>query len=265
MMIKAENIEMTFDADTALESTALRGVDLSIAAGEFVTVIGSNGSGKSTLLNILAGDIVPTGGRVLLGDEDVTFMPAHRRAARVARVFQDPLTGTCEHLTVEENMSLAASRGRSRGLRLAVSQRSRELFAERLRSLGLNLENRLGEEVGQLSGGQRQAVSLVMATLSESGVLLLDEHTAALDPRMASFVLSLTRRIGEQYNLAILMVTHSMKSALACGSRTVMLHRGQVVLDIGGEERESLEVSDLLHLFAQKSDTEADESQMLLE
>lgn len=263
-MIEARGVGVVFNPGGALETPALCGADLALGAGEFATVVGSNGAGKSTLLNVLAGDVAPSSGRVLLDGEDITPVPAHLRAAKIARVFQDPLAGTCADLTVEENMALALLRGKNRGWRLAVSSERREFFRRRLRDLGLNLENRLGERVGQLSGGQRQAVSLAMATLSGNRILLLDEHTAALDPRMAAFVLELTRRIGAEYNLAVLMVTHSMKAALECGGRTLMLHRGEIVLDIKGEERAKLGTPDLLRLFAEKSGGEAESDRMLL-
>lgn len=264
-MIEARGVGVIFNPGEVLETPGLRGVDLQLAAGEFASVVGSNGAGKSTLLNVLAGGIKPSAGKVFMDGEDITATPAHRRAKKIARMFQDPLAGTCANLTVEENMALAFSRGKKRGWRLAVSANRRELFRNRLLDLGLNLENRLGEQVGQLSGGQRQAVSLAMATLADSRVLLLDEHTAALDPRMAAFVLELTRRIGEEYKLAILMVTHSMKAALSCGTRTLMLHRGKIVLDIKGEERANLQTADLLRLFAEKSGGEEESDRMLLE
>src|SRR5690606_4905306 len=235
-MIRVEGLNVTFHSGTPMETRALRGLDLEVPSGQFVTVIGSNGAGKSTLLNALAGEVVPQSGRVVINDEDVTRWSAPRRSALVARVFQDPLAGTCESLTIEENLSLAAARGRRRGLRLAIDRYAREEFRARLRSLGLGLENRLGDKVGLLSGGQRQAVSLLMATLRPMEVLLLDEHTAALDPKTADFVLELTNRIVTEQRLTTLMVTHSMRQALDMGERTVMLHEGKVVLDVAGKE-----------------------------
>ena len=250
-MISVSSAEVVFNPGTALENRALHGVDLEVRPGEFVTVIGSNGAGKSTLLGVVSGDVPLRTGRVSVDGEDMTKVPAHRRAGQVARVFQDPLAGTCAELTVEENMALALGRGNSRGWGLAVTDPRREVFRERLRGLGLGLENRLSDRVGLLSGGQRQAVSLMMATLAPSRILLLDEHTAALDPRMAGFVLDLTRRVCEEFNLATLMVTHSMKDALSCGSRTLMLHQGGIVLNVSGAERKRMTAADLLRLFSE--------------
>ena len=264
-MIALNNIGVTFNAGDVLETTALQNIKLTINAGEFITVIGSNGAGKSTLLNVLAGDITPSSGAVIIDNFDITRMPAHKRAAKIARVFQDPLAGTCAALTIEENMTLSLMRGRRRGLHIAVSDKRREHYRQRLSVLGLGLENRLKEYVGQLSGGQRQAVSLVMATLSGARILLLDEHTAALDPRMATFVLKLTMQLSQQYQLAALMVTHSIKSALSYGSRTLMLHQGSVILDISGQDRQAMTVSRLLRLFSDSSGQEADDDRLLLE
>lgn len=264
-MIRVEGLTVTFHRGTPMETKALRGLDLEVATGQFVTVIGSNGAGKSTLLNAVAGEVVPQSGRILIDSADVTRWPAPRRSALVARVFQDPLAGTCESLTIEENLSLAAARGRRRGLRLAIDRRSREEFRSRLRSLGLGLENRLGDKVGQLSGGQRQAVSLLMATLCPSQVLLLDEHTAALDPKTADFVLSLTNRIVTEQRLTTLMVTHSMRQALDMGERTVMLHEGKVVLDVSGAARARLDVPDLLAEFSRLRGRELADDSLLLD
>jgi putative ABC transport system ATP-binding protein len=249
-MITAKNLHVTFGRGTPLEKHALRGVDLAIPSGQFVTVIGSNGAGKSTVLGALAGDVIPERGTVAIDDTDVTRWNTPRRAGLVARVFQDPMAGTCATLSIEENMALAAARGRRRGLGAAVGTRQRAGFAERIAELGLGLENRLKDQMGLLSGGQRQAVSLLMATLAGSRILLLDEHTAALDPSTADFVLDLTRRIVVEHGLTTLMVTHSMRHALDYGDRTIMLHEGQVVLDVGGQERAGLDVPDLLAMFS---------------
>jgi putative ABC transport system ATP-binding protein len=263
-MIEAKDIAVTFNRGTPMETPALRGLDLAIPAGQFVTVIGSNGAGKSTLLNVLTGDAVPLRGRVVIDDQDVTAWSPPRRAALVARVFQDPLAGSCADLSIEENLALASARGASRGFSLAVDRSRREAFRAQLRRLNLGLENRLGDRMGLLSGGQRQAVSLLMATLQPMKILLLDEHTAALDPKTAEFVLELTREIVAEQGLTTLMVTHSMRHALDCGSRTVMLHEGRVCFDVAGEERAGLDVPDLVALFARVRGRRLDDDSLLL-
>ena len=248
-MLSAQDLHLTFNPGTPIETRALRGMSLDIAAGQFVTVIGSNGAGKSTFLNAISGDQMVDRGRIAIDGLDVTNQPVWARAQRVARVFQDPMAGTCEDLTIEENMALAQQRGLRRGLRRAVKPAERDMFRERLATLGLGLENRLSDRIGLLSGGQRQAVSLLMAALQPSRILLLDEHTAALDPRTADFVLRLTSRIVADNQLTTMMVTHSMRQALDVGQRTVMLHQGQVVLDVSGEQRARMDGPDLLHMF----------------
>nr|UVT38085.1 Energy-coupling factor transporter ATP-binding protein EcfA2 [uncultured bacterium] len=248
-MLKAEQLFITFNPGTPIENPALRGVSLHIPSGQFVTVIGSNGAGKSTLLNAISGDLQVDSGRLLIDDEDVTRRSVWQRANVVARVFQDPMAGTCEDLTIEENMALAWARGGRRGLGRAVRHEQREMFRDRLATLGLGLENRLADRIGLLSGGQRQAVSLLMAALQPSRILLLDEHTAALDPRTAAFVLNLTRDIVAKYKLTTLMVTHSMRQALDVGDRTIMLHQGRIVLDVQGESRKGLDIAGLLAMF----------------
>lgn len=263
-MITVKDLRLTFGKGTPLENPALRGLSLTVNQGEFVTVIGSNGAGKSTLLNALSGEVLVDSGRIEVDGVDVTRLSTHKRAGRVSRVFQDPLAGTCENLTIEENMSLAIKRGMRRGLGSAVKTRYRERFREGLATLNLGLENRLGDKMGLLSGGQRQAVSLLMASLNPSSILLLDEHTAALDPRTAEFVLDLTKRIIHDQKKTALMVTHSMKQALEVGERTVMLHQGQVVFDIAGQEREGLTVSDLLKLFEKQRGIEVSDDSLLL-
>ncbi len=263
-MLKAESLFVTFNPGTPIENKALQGLSLTIPSGQFVTVIGSNGAGKSTLLNAISGDLFIDTGRIQVDDTDVTKMPVWDRATHVARVFQDPMAGTCEDLTIEENLSLALSRGAPRGLRWAVKKSMREAFRTRLASLGLGLENRLTDRIGLLSGGQRQAVSLLMATLQPSRILLLDEHTAALDPRTAHFVLKLTCDIVAQQKLTTLMVTHSMKQALEVGDRTVMLHQGKVVLDVQGEQRKGLDVPQLLEMFERvRGETVSDDALLL--
>ena len=248
-MLSAQNLKITFNPGTPIETKALQGLSLEIPTGQFVTVIGTNGAGKSTFLNAVSGDLSVDSGKILIDGDDVTKLPVWSRADRVARVFQDPMAGTCEDLTIEENLALAQQRGQRRGLRRAVQTSMRDEFRERLSTLGLGLENRLTDRIGLLSGGQRQAVSLLMAAMQPSRILLLDEHTAALDQRTADFVLQLTARIVEEKQLTTMMVTHSMRQALDVGDRTVMLHQGQVVLDVAGDERKGLDVPDLLHMF----------------
>lgn len=248
-MMRAKDLRLTFNAGTAIENKALRGMSMHIYEGEFVTVIGSNGAGKSTFLNTISGDIIPDSGSIEIDSVDVTKRNAHQRAGLVARVFQDPMAGTCEKLSIEENLALAYKRGQKRRFSLALNHHNRALFQEKLALLNLGLEKRLTDRMGLLSGGQRQAVSLLMASLQPSKILLLDEHTAALDPKTAAFVLELTRQIVEDNQLTTMMVTHSMQQALDYGTRTIMLHQGQVVLDVGGNERKGMTVRHLLDLF----------------
>ena len=263
-MLRANDLRITFHAGTPMENRALRGLDLAIASGEFVTVIGSNGAGKSTLLNALSGDLLVDSGSIAVDDVDVTRMAAWQRSSLVARVFQDPMAGTCEALSIEENLALAWRREQGRGLRFALNRELREHFREKLKVLDLGLENRLQDRMGLLSGGQRQAVSLLMASLRPSRLLLLDEHTAALDPKTAAFVLKLTSKIVDDGKLTTLMVTHSMRQALSFGTRTVMLHEGRVVLGISGRERSGMDVPDLLRLFERnRGETLADDALLL--
>lgn len=263
-MLRAQDLKLTFNPGTPIETRALRGLSLEIPSGQFVAVIGSNGAGKSTFLNAISGDQMVDAGSITIDGNDVTRKPAWDRAPLVARVFQDPMAGTCEALTIEENMALAMARGSRRGFRPALNRSSRELFREKLRLLNLGLENRLTDRIGLLSGGQRQAVSLLMASLQPSRILLLDEHTAALDPKTAAFVLELTARIVEENKLTTMMVTHSMRQALDYGQRTVMLHQGQVVLDVAGEERKGLDVPDLLRMFERSRHEQLDDDALLL-
>ena len=263
-MIAMTDIRVTFGKGTPMETQALRGVSLDIPDGQFVTVIGSNGAGKTTLLNVLAGETMVDSGRVTIGADDVTGWPTHRRAGMAARVFQDPMAGSSANLTIAENLSLAAARGRRRGLRRADSTALRATFRERLARLELGLEDRLDDPMELLSGGQRQAVSLLMATLNPTRILLLDEHTAALDPKIAAFVIQLTRDIVAEKSLTTMMVTHSMRQALDVGERTVMLHEGRIVLDVAGEERRGLTVEDLIHMFERVRGQELDDDTLLL-
>ena len=263
-MLSAQNLKITFNPGTPIETKALQGLSLEIPTGQFVTVIGTNGAGKSTFLNAVSGDLPVDSGKILIDGDDVTRLPVWSRANRVARVFQDPMAGTCEDLTIEENLALAQQRGQRRGLRRAVQREMRDEFRDRLSTLGLGLENRLTDRIGLLSGGQRQAVSLLMAALQPSRILLLDEHTAALDPRTADFVLQLTARIVEEKKLTTMMVTHSMRQALDVGDRTVMLHQGRVVLDVSRDARRGLEVHDLLAMFEKVRGEELADDTLLL-
>lgn len=248
-MIRIAGYTQSFNRGGVNAVRALEEVHLHVAKGEFVTVIGSNGAGKSTLLNGLAGMHRPDAGRLVIGGQDVTTWPEHRRAALIGRVFQDPLMGTCASLSIEQNMALAFQRGRRRGLTIGVKGRDRDLFVRQLGILGLGLEKRMKTSVGLLSGGQRQALTMIMATLSDPQVLLLDEHTAALDPKTARQILALTDRIVGAQQLTTLMVTHNMAQALAYGNRLIMLHQGRVILDVRGEDKAGLTVEDLLARF----------------
>jgi putative ABC transport system ATP-binding protein len=263
-MIQLDQVAVTFNAGTANEVRALRGVSLTLADGELVTVVGSNGAGKSTLLNTVAGVIAPERGQVVVGDRDVTSWPEHRRAVLVGRVFQNPLDGTAAGLTVEENLALAARRGRRRGFRQAVGSGERQRFGELVASLELGLERRLTAPVGLLSGGQRQALTLLMATLANPRVLLLDEHTAALDPGAAAQIERLTVQLATDQKLTTLMVTHNMQQALRVGSRTLMLHQGEIALDVSRDERAGLTVDDLVRRFQETRQTALVDDELLL-
>ncbi|MBY3487560.1 ABC transporter ATP-binding protein [Rhizobium laguerreae] len=263
-MINLQNIKVVFGRGTPLQKQALSGVSLTIEEGSFVTVIGSNGAGKSTLLGVLAGDVLASEGQVLIGNADVTRKTTAARAGLVARVFQDPLTGSCGALSIEENLALAARRGERRGFVSALGAKRRHLFRARIAELNLGLENRMKDRMDLLSGGQRQAVSLVMATLAGSEVLLLDEHTAALDPGMAEFIMGLTQKIVSERKLTTLMVTHSMRQALDYGHRTVMLHGGEIVLDVAGDSRRTLQVEDLIAMFRKMRGQTLDDDALLI-
>ncbi|PWU04325.1 MAG: ABC transporter ATP-binding protein [Verrucomicrobia bacterium] len=248
-MIILNDVYVSFNLNTPLERFALRGLTLRIHAGEFVTVIGGNGAGKSTLLHLLAGDIKATQGSLLIDQKNITSLSEPQRSKFVSRVFQDPLIGSCGELSIEENMSLAYLRGKSRGLKRALTHNERNYFKELVTSLDLGLENHLKIPMKHLSGGQRQAISLLMATLQPSKILLLDEHTASLDPRMAKKVMSITMKLVKEQNLTVLMVTHSMTQALEYGTRILLLQDGHIQKDITGQERESLTPYDLLKYF----------------
>jgi putative ABC transport system ATP-binding protein len=270
-MITFNNIHVGFNLGTAMETRALRGINIKIESGEFVTIIGSNGAGKSTLLKCLTGVASPQKGSITIDQTDITNWNTPKRAEFVAHVFQDPMMGTCADLSIEENLALAYRRGQTQSwkmrnsFRLALTHQRREEFRSHVAVLGMGLEDRLQDPIGLLSGGQRQTLSLIMAILSPMKVLVLDEHTAALDPKMAAMVMDLTRKIVAERKLTTMMVTHSMHQALEAGTRTIMLHQGKVVLDISGPERSKMTMTDLLDLFKKKSGTEVDDDRLVLD
>lgn len=263
-MLKLENIHKVFNPGTINEKVALDGLNLHLAPGDFCTVIGGNGAGKSTMLNAVAGVFALDGGRITIDGDDVTNLPEYKRAAYLGRVFQDPMTGTAATMQIEENLALAARRGKKRGLRIGITPSEREEYRERLKVLGLGLEDRLTARVGLLSGGQRQALTLLMATLKKPKVLLLDEHTAALDPKTAAKVLEVTDEIVQNEKLTTLMITHNMRDAIRHGNRLVMMKDGRVIFDVSGEEKKSLTVKDLLEKFSSASGEELNNDRMLL-
>ena len=263
-MLQVKDIYKTFNPGTVNEKTALNGLALELQEGDFVTVIGGNGAGKSTMLNAIAGVWTVDEGKIFIDGIDVTKLPEHKRAKYLGRVFQDPMTGTAANMQIEENLALAARRGAKRTLRIGITQKERESYKEKLKILDLGLEERLTDKVGFLSGGQRQALTLLMATLQKPKLLLLDEHTAALDPKTAAKVLDATDRIVAKDNLTTIMITHNMKDAIAHGNRLIMMHEGRVIYDVRGEEKKNLKVADLLAKFEQVSGTEFANDRMML-
>jgi putative ABC transport system ATP-binding protein len=263
-MLKILNLSKIFGQGGTNENLALNDVSLTLHDGEFVTVIGGNGAGKTTLLNCISGVYEVDKGRIMLDTMDVTFWPEHKRSLYIGRVFQNPLLGTAFDMTIEENLAIAYAKAKPRGLRPGISKVDTKMFRECLAQLQLGLEDRMGQKVGLLSGGQRQALTLLMATIVKPRLLLLDEHTAALDPSIARKVLQLTREIVSEHQLCTLMVTHNMKAALEFGSRTVMMHQGEIILDIQGQEREEMTVERLIEQFSYRSGTEMDNDRMLL-
>ena len=255
-MLELKNIYKTFNAGTVNEKQALKGIDLTLEDGDFVTVIGGNGAGKSTMLNAIAGVWPVDEGQIIIDGKDVTKLPEHKRAAFLGRVFQDPMNGTAATMGIEENLALALRRGQSRTLRAGIKASEREVYKRLLSTLGLGLEDRLTSKVGLLSGGQRQALTLLMATLKKPKLLLLDEHTAALDPKTAAKVLETTEMIVNRDHLTTLMITHNMKDAITHGNRPIMMMEGKIILDIRGEEKKKLTVEDLLHKFEEVSGEE---------
>ena len=248
-MLEIQNVSKTFNAGTVNQKIALNGLNLKLNEGDFVTVIGGNGAGKSTMLNAVAGVWPVDEGKILIDGVDVTRLSEHQRAAYIGRVFQDPMTGTAATMQIEENLALAARRGKRRTLRIGITKAEREQYRELLKTLDLGLEDRLTARVGLLSGGQRQALTLLMATMNKPKLLLLDEHTAALDPKTALKVLTLSARIVEENHLTTMMITHNMKDAIKYGNRLIMMHEGHIIYDVAGEEKQKLHVSDLLAKF----------------
>lgn len=263
-MLRIENVYKTFNPGTINEKIALDGVNLDLEDGEFVTVIGGNGAGKSTTLNAVAGAWSVDSGHIYIGDDDITKLSEYRRAKYLGRVFQDPMTGTATTMSIEENMAIAARRGQKRGLSWGITRPEKDTYRELLKTLDLGLEDRLTSKVGLLSGGQRQAITLLMASIQKPKLLLLDEHTAALDPKTAAKVLAISDKIISDNHLTAMMVTHNMKDAIAHGNRLIMMHEGKVILNIAGEEKKKLTVEDLLHQFEKVSGEEFANDKALL-
>ena len=263
-MLEIRNISKTFNRGTINEKKALDGVNLNLNPGDFVTIIGGNGAGKSTTLNAIAGAWYVDSGQIIVDGTDITRLPEHKRAAYLGRVFQDPMTGTASTMSIEENMAIAARRGARRGLRWGISKKEREDYKRQLKELNLGLEDRLSSKVGLLSGGQRQAITLLMAAARKPKLLLLDEHTAALDPKTAAKVLEISDKIIAEHGLTAMMVTHNMKDAIAHGNRLIMMHEGKIIYDVSGEEKKRLHVSDLLAKFEEASGDEFANDRMML-
>ena len=263
-MLRIEDVYKTFNAGTINEKKALCGVNLTLEEGEFVTVIGGNGAGKSTTLNAVAGVWPVDSGRIYIGGDDVTRLSEYKRAKYLGRVFQDPMTGTATTMSIEENMAIAARRGKARRLTWGITKAERDTYREMLKTLNLGLEDRLTSKVGLLSGGQRQAITLLMASIQKPKLLLLDEHTAALDPKTAAKVLEISDKIIAEHHLTAMMVTHNMRDAIAHGNRLIMMHEGKVILNIAGEEKKKLTVEDLLHQFERVSGEEFANDKALL-
>lgn len=262
--LELRNIHKTFEAGTVNENHVLKGINLVLNAGDFVTVIGGNGAGKSTLLNTIAGAVIPESGSVAIDGVDITTKSTAKRSQYISHVFQDPKMGTATRLTIQENLALANKRGLKRGLSRGVKGVDKEMMREKLATLGLGLEDRLTTDVAYLSGGQRQALTLLMATLRYPQLLLLDEHTAALDPKTSEMVLALTEEIVTEQRLTTLMITHNMEDALRYGNRIIMLHQGQIILDVAGEDKKNMSVMDLLEMFKRESGEAITSDAMLL-
>ena len=263
-MLKLQNINKTFNKGTPNAKQALNNLSLHLTPGDFVSIIGSNGAGKSTVFNAIGGSFLLDSGHIILADEDITFLPEHKRAKNIGRLFQDPLRGTAPNMTIEENLALVYLRANKNSSIFGITNKERDFFRSKLAELQLGLEDRLKSKVGLLSGGQRQALTLLMATMITPKLLLLDEHTAALDPATAEKVLELTAKIVSENQITTMMITHNIASALSLGNRTIMMNNGQIILDISGEERAKITVPQLLELFKEKSQSALDDDRILL-
>jgi len=263
-VLKIENVSKTFLKGTPNEHKALNGLNLTLNDGDFVSIVGSNGAGKSTMFNAICGNFFVDGGSIKIDDLDITYLPEHKRAKFIGRVFQDPMKGTAPNMTIEENIALAYSRQKKRPFSIALNKKDTELFKQSLLEFGLGLEDRMDTKVGLLSGGQRQVVTLLMCTIVTPKLLLLDEHTAALDPATSDKIMSITNDIVKKNNLTTLMITHNMQSALKTGNRTIMMDNGKVILDIAEEERKKMTLNDLLELYTEKSNKVLNNDRMLL-
>ncbi len=263
-MLELHGVEKTFNIGTVNEKKALNGVELTINDGDFITVIGGNGAGKSTLLNVISGVYIAEAGKIVLDGVNVTNKKEHQRAKDLGRVFQDPMMGTAADMSIEDNLAMAFRRVKKRGLKWGITAAEKVQYKEAVKTLGLGLEDRMTSKVGLLSGGQRQAITLLMATLQKPKLLLLDEHTAALDPKTAAKVLDLTDSIISESKITTLMITHNMKDAIRLGNRLIMMHEGRIIYDVSGEEKQKLQVSDLMELFGKASQGEFANDRMLL-
>lgn len=263
-MLELRHVNKTFNKNTINEKHALKDISLTMEAGDFITVIGGNGAGKSTMLNAIAGVWPIDSGAILIGGNNITGLPDYQRAPYIGRVFQDPMMGTAPDMQIDENLALAARRGKKRTLRWGVTKQEQEKYREQLKILDLGLEDRLTQKVGLLSGGQRQALTLLMASMQKPKLLLLDEHTAALDPKTAKKVLDITDKIVKRDNLTALMVTHNMRDAIAIGNRLIMMYEGKILFDVRGEEKQKLTVNDLMNMFSEAAGEEFADEQSLL-
>lgn len=263
-ILQLQNVHKTFETGTANENHVLKGINLDVNKGDFITIIGGNGAGKSTFLNSISGSFKIDEGKIFLDEKGITNLPAYKRANEISRVFQDTRMGTASRLTIEENLAVAYKRGQSRGLSKGIKDTQRDFFKEALTKLGLGLEDRLTMEVGLLSGGQRQALTLLMATLVSPKLLLLDEHTAALDPKTSEMVINLTQQLIEEHQFTTLMITHNMEQAITYGNRLIMMNDGQIVVDVSGKEKSDLSIPQLLDLFKEKSGKEMNDDSLIL-